>query len=273
MNVIDKYIIHKKVKHATGYTVVVGLATLLIAIGIGIFLPWDGVAFSDLWFPLIAGVALGLSAFCYIILLENEDVSHIIGLIYVYPLGIALLSFLFLGERISWQGYVGVILTIAGAFFLSVRMKKVNGAVRFLPLILVIVFEVINEFSIKISTGHVGIWQGVVVNNISLGSTLLFGLFHSKMRKHFLAELHNMPWEFLSAVFAIGGIATLFAAMAKLPATIVSSVSALQPLGVVVFERIAAGYVGTMTKDTRLLPKLKAIVLIIIGVGILYLKA
>ncbi|MBI4016772.1 MAG: EamA family transporter [Candidatus Aenigmarchaeota archaeon] len=271
MNVIDKYIVHKKVKYPAGYTCVVGLANITLALIIGLFLDWSTVSVNDFLFPAIAGSSLGLAAFFYIILLESEDISHLVGLVYAYPLGVALLSFMFLQERLSTFGYIGVLLTLLGAVLLSFRVKKVSKNIVFLSIGLIVLFEVINEFFIKVSTTAIGTWHGIVVNNISLGLTLLCGLFSSKMRKHFFAEIHNIGWESISSLFALGGITTLYLAMAEIPATIVSSISSIQPLAVLFLERTISAHIGTITKDKLLIPKLIPILLIAIGVGILYL--
>lgn len=71
-------------------------------------------------------------------------------------------------------------------------------------------------------------------------------------------------------MLAFGGIATIFFAMAELPATIVSSIAAIQPLFVIVFERVTDQFIGKISKDHLLLPKTFAIVLIVIGVSLLY---
>ena len=60
--------------------------------------------------------------------------------------------------------------------------------------------------------------------------------------------------------------------MAGLPATIVSSISSIQPLVVLFFERVFHQKAGKMTQDPVLGPKLIAILLIVVGVVMLYLS-
>jgi hypothetical protein len=57
--------------------------------------------------------------------------------------------------------------------------------------------------------------------------------------------------------------------MVGLPATIVSSIAAIQPLAVLIFEKIAQKLFGHMVKDSHILPKLIPISLIVIGVILL----
>jgi drug/metabolite transporter (DMT)-like permease len=65
---------------------------------------------------------------------------------------------------------------------------------------------------------------------------------------------------------------TLFFAMKSLPATIVSSIAAIQPLCVVVFENIVDRRMKKISKDVILLPKLGAIILIVAGLVLLYVS-
>lgn len=270
MNVFDKYVISQKVKSSLSYTAIVGLTNLMLAIIVGSFLDWSNIAANDLLFPILAGIMLGCAAFFYVLIVEKEDISHAVGIIYIYPLIVALLSYVFLNERIALWGYAGVGLVILGAVLLSSRIKKVHLEVNIWFLIAIIFVSGFDEFFVKISTDKISIWQGIIVNNISLGLTLLCGLFHPKIRKNFLPELTNIRWEIISALLAFGGIATIFFAMAELPATIVSSIAAIQPLFVILFERVTDQLIGKISKDHLLLPKTFAILLIVIGVALLY---
>jgi cytochrome c biogenesis protein CcdA len=58
--------------------------------------------------------------------------------------------------------------------------------------------------------------------------------------------------------------------MANLPATIVSSIGAIQPLTVLFFERLFNKRFGGISRDTVLIKKLVPIILIVIGVILIY---
>jgi hypothetical protein len=64
-----------------------------------------------------------------------------------------------------------------------------------------------------------------------------------------------------------------FLAVAELPVTIVASIAAVQLLYVLVFERIIDTFLGKISKDEYLLPKLGAILLIVVGVILIYAAA
>jgi cytochrome c biogenesis protein CcdA len=113
--------------------------------------------------------------------------------------------------------------------------------------------------------------NGVAVTFFVEGVLMLFFLVSRTRRAEFRAELHNIRWSFLVESITFISFFTLFFAMSGLPATIVSSIAAIQPLAVLLFERAMHKRFGSMAKDDALLPKLVPIALIVIGVALMYL--
>lgn len=68
--------------------------------------------------------------------------------------------------------------------------------------------------------------HGLAVMLICIGLTLELALFHGETRRGVPVELKNLNWVLLGNSLALGGMATLYYAMAGLPATIVSTISA-----------------------------------------------
>jgi uncharacterized membrane protein len=268
-NVFDKYVLARKVKNTLSFTVVAGIVNLLLGIIIAMFLNWQMVSYSSLVFPILAGLFYAAEMFFYYYTLSKEDASLLVGFVYSYPIIVALLSFLFLNEIISFVGYLGMVLVILGIAMLVIRTKKMKlviGAWTILALILLIALF---EFFVKLSTTRIPGLNGVSVQIIIFGLTTLFALFHKNTRKGFFVELKNFKWASISEAVTLLAILFLFYAMTYLPATIVASLAATQPLAVLIYERIANKKFGKIVKDNLLLPKLGAIILIISGVILL----
>jgi uncharacterized membrane protein len=201
--------------------------------------------------------------------MKNSDASYVIGFLYLFPIVVAVLSFIFLSERLPVLTYIAVALILTGVILLSVRAKKIKAILFFLPLLIYILLLGGYEFFIKVSTNNLNFMQGVAITTFVSGSFILFGLFSRKIRKEFIIEIKNIKFAFINEFIALLGVFTLFFAMSLLPATIVSSIGSIQPLAVIILERLAHKRFGKITIDTRLLPKLIAILLIVIGVIVL----
>ncbi len=269
-NVWDKYIVVHRVKNALSYAVIDGLTIFVYSIILSVFVSWAGVSLNALLIPAVIGVLYGASTLAYYYVIQKEDVTHFIGLLYVYPILVAFMSFLFLNEVIPLVGYIGMILTVSGAVLMTTRIKKFNSKV-FLYLAVMVVLSAVGEFLVKVSTSHVPELNAIAISDLFLGLTLFcVAFFIPKIRSGIKYEFtHNLHLSVISQIVWVFAIITLFYAMAGLPATIVASLGVLQPLFVLVMERIADSYIGKISRDTLLLPKLGAILLIIIGIALL----
>jgi uncharacterized membrane protein len=272
--IYDKYVLVHRERNPLRYGTLIGIANVAFAAGLALFLDWSGVSLGDFLFPILAGALLAADTFLYLIIMQKEDVAEMVGLMYTYPLLVALLSFLFLGERISLFGYIGVLLILLGAVLLSVRVRRVRLRVGAWLIVANIILVALTEFFAKVSTSGLSAWQGFAVNNIAFGAVLIAALMLPSVRQGFSREFRrNIGFAFIGEIFTVGAVLTMYLAMAEMPATIVSALQALQAFAIIIFERIASHFFGGMEKDHLLLPKLTAIVIIVIGVLVLYLTA
>ncbi len=273
MNIVDKYAVSHRVKNAIGFSAVAALANSIIGFIFAIFLDWNGYTYSDFIVPALVGFLMGSTYFLYYLIIKKEDVSNLTGLIYLYPILVAILSFLFLNEILPLVSYMGMILILVGVIMLSVRMVHLRISISLWSIGIMILLVAVNEFLIKIFTNTMPESNGIAINSIFICMPSILGMiFYKKFRMGFISELKHIKWAFLSEIFAFLGLATLYFAMVGLPATIVSSIAAIQPLVLLGFERVAQKIFGKMTKDKLVLPKLIAIILIVLGVILLYLN-
>ncbi len=272
MNVLDSYIVKKRVKHVMGFAVVSGITNIFLGIILVLFLDWSAYSLFDLRFSILAGAMFGIQLYFYYVILEKHDVSHAIGLVYIYPLIVALLSYLFINEKLSILGYLGVLITLGGVTLMSVRLKKLKITIAFWSLGISILTIALSEFFIKIATTQIPEWHGAAVNSIVMGAFILPALINKSIRKGFKKEFKNISFTFMSEALTIAAVLTLYLAMSGLSATVVSVISATQPLFVLIFESVAFYSGIKIVKDVEWKNKLFAILLIILGISLLYLS-
>ncbi len=271
VNILDKFVISNKVKSPIGFTIIAGIVTSTIGIIIAVFLNWKNVTITDLIFPTMAGIIFGFQYILYYLMLKKEDVANIIGWEYVYPIIVGILSFLFLNEVIPLISYIGMFFILSGATTISMKRGKIRFKVAIWSIVLFILITAFYEFFIKISTITLSAINGISVSCIFVGVVMLPGLLNKKIRKGFLREMKNLKWAILNESLTVLGIAFIFFAMAGLPATIVSSVAAIQPFAVLILEFSASKIGVKITTDTDFKKKAFSILLIVIGVVLLYL--
>lgn len=268
-NVIDKFIVDKRVKNIYSYMPVAGFTTVVYVLIFSIFLSWSSISIQQLLFPVITGIINALMFYLYLRLLEKQDVSNIIGFAYIFPIFVAVLSFIFLKEVVSSIGFVGVVMIVIGAVLLSFRFNKKNFKTSIIYVLVYSIVVAIYEFSIKISTNNIPTYNAMVISTFVYGVLTFVILLNSKARKGFKVEIKNLPWAFLSELFACGAVVTLFMAMTRMSATIVASIAAVQPLFILLFEYFITTYIINISFDAKFSHKLISISMIVAGVILL----
>ncbi|MEI6705163.1 MAG: EamA family transporter [Deltaproteobacteria bacterium] len=271
MNITDKFVISSRVRKPMSYAVVEGAVNLSLGVLLALCLDWSVVtSWKMIMYPAIAGVIYGLQYYIYYHLLSKEDVSTVVGLIYLYPVIVALLSFVFLGEKFSLITYGGIALILVGGLMLSLKGRSFKGGSGLGLMTAIILMVAIYEFVIKLATSELPVLQGLAVSLICVGLTLELALFHGTTRRGVPTEFRNLPWVLLGNSLALGGMATLYFAMAGMPATIVATICATQPLLVLFLEKLFHFFGVKMCSDERLLPKLIPVTIMVCGIIMLY---
>jgi uncharacterized membrane protein len=272
MNVLDKFVISEKVQNALSFAAVAGIVNILYGFILALTLNWSNIRYEAMLSPVLTGSLLGFQFYVYFIILKHEDVSHFIGLMFVYPAIVALLSFLFLQEKISAAGYAGMAIIVIGAMLLSLRVKRVNLGKSTWMIVIATFLSAGYEFFAKVATKNIPELNGISISCMALGFAVLPVLFHKQTRNAFPLEFRKVKWALLSEALTFLAVFSIYFAMQGLKATFVSSISAIQPVAVIVFERVVHKKYGRITQDIELLPKLGAILLIVIGIGVLYIS-
>lgn len=271
-NIVDKFILSKRVKNPLGFSIVAGIVNVLIGIIFGLFLSWKEIPIFNLAYPALAGLLLGGEMIFYYITIEKEDISHTVGLMYLYPLIVAGLSFLFLNERISIQGYIGMSLVLLGTIIMSVNINSIKLKTSIWTIINMILFLAAYEFFTKIATIELPELNAISINTIFTGIALTIGVFNKNIRKKFKYEIKNFKFAIINEAITFMAVFSLYFAMAKLPATVVSSIAAIQPLFVLILERAVFHNIEGMVREKSFLSKLLPILLIVAGVTLLYVS-
>ncbi len=267
MNVCEKYTIAKKTKNPLSFAFVSGSTSVFILFVTSLFLDWKNVTIHDAIFPIIAGCILGLQYYFYYTILKDEDISTVIGLYYTFPLLVAIGSYIFLNEKLSSLGYLGSILIISGAIGLSIgKIKKKSIILYIVPLIII---AALGDMFIKIATNYIENIQGVILSGIAGECMLLPFLFNTKIRNGIKREWKNIHLAVLINLLSLAGMFILYASMRSLAVTLVSSITAAQPLFLLFFEKIADKSMK-IAKEKITVKKTLFVLCIIIGSILLY---
>jgi len=271
MDLIDEYIIDNKSRYPLGFAFIAGTINALFGICLALFLSWDDFSWQNYLPAALSGIFLGMQFLLYFWMLKKDDVSNVIGFSYFYPIIVAVISFFFLQEVLTIPIYLGM-----GLIMLGISLLYLNALKTKMKIALWIIFSyalsiALYEFFIKVATNNVSEINGLAVSSIFLGAVVFPLAFFPQIRTGIKYEIKNIHWAVLSEIFTISAVFATYLAMKNLPATVVSSLQATQPLLVLAFEKIANKKGFMKSQDTNFFNKFLAIIFITIGVAIMYI--
>lgn len=268
-NIYDKYVVEHRIKDPRVYAIFIGVAILAINLATGLFLDWTGFVWQDAIFPMLSGITSGISTWVFYNTIKKEDISNIVGIMYTYPIITAILSFALLGEKISAIGYIGMIVTVAGIVLLTTKVKHLRSKILVNILIVALCSGLIGLFA-KLGTNNAPPLNCLVVNGIFVAIVLMGGIFVKSLREKIPDENGPLYIAFIGEVMYFLGNGSMFIAMSFLPATIVSSVAAIQPFLVLFLEAIVNRF-RKISSDLGIKEKIIPIVMIVLGVVLIYI--
>jgi len=274
-NILDKFLLEKHAKDPFSLAVYMDIAFFVLSL----FL----VLFTDLAAPfsyILIAVLIGLLNFFSFLFgfkaMAVEDASVVVPLIFVYPVFTTLFAFLFLGETVSLGQYAGAALLILSSVLIALKRNlgklAVSPALKFMlvSVLLTGAMVTVEKFALgSISPYALLFWSNFGLLGASLAALALF----PGMRKRFVGLLHLRP--------KIAGIAWLcngtcfvaallfYLALSVGPATLVSSLNALQPFFVLVMILLLSRFLPHLLKEEHtsrmLLLKVLAVLFVLIG--------
>ncbi len=271
VNLIDKYAVSYKVKKLFSFVVISGMVHIILGLSLALFLSWHGITIQDTLFPIIVGLIFGAQFYFYYLIIKKEDVSSVIGFMYVHPVFVAILSFLFLNEKLSLISYLGMLMIILGLLMLTVGDNRIRLKISFWLITPFILIDTFYEFFTKVSTTHIPELNGVAITNIFIGLIILLGLLSREIRGGVKSELKNIHWAFISESLTFLALLMTYLTMSGLPATIVSSIGAIHPMFVLLFEYLLTKTKIKISVKENIGKKILPLSLIVIGVILLYI--
>ena len=116
---LDKILIVRFTPNPRTFIVMVGLTQFLLALVVLPWVVWTGYTVTHMAVAVISGVTSGGYLVLMFWVMGQQDVSRVIPVTSTYPIFVAILALVFLGEAISLLAWVGILVTVAGACLMS----------------------------------------------------------------------------------------------------------------------------------------------------------
>ena len=274
--IIDKLILGRFVRDPLAYLVVLVVMQQALVLAIPAHLGW-GFVYPQTLYALIAGAFQAILWTAYLIALKQEETSRVAAMVYVFPVFVFLGAYLFLGETLELDHYLGGALLVISALMISYRPGNrasfiLSPALKYMSVFWVFTaaYALASKYLLDFMTEwHLILWS-------SLGSllTVLPFLGRKSIRKeaagYFRCGAFLILALFADEIFDLLGRGAFIFAYGKGSVALVSSVAAMQPFITLVYVILLGLFVPgllaeEMDKKTMAL-KTVAVALIVIGV-------
>lgn len=243
----------------------------------------DFSSFFEIWdLYLLKAISLGLFVYIYFLLLEKFEISKISPLMNLSPMFLLIMTSVFLGEVISFNQFIGIVVIIVSTYILEINIKlhhKKDPHVHYFNWLksvdkrtIVLVFAMLFIISITAISDKMIFNEGVNIYTNMYFSALIIVLFisfyyiYNRKLLEVFKFIKDEPETLLISVFAV--ISTFFVLLAlAMPTAMVSLIVPIRRTSTL-FSSI---FGGLLFHENHLLKKFLAIIGMIIGVVLIVL--
>ena len=256
----------------------VGYATVAIIItGIPQHLPPDRLI-SAIVSGLCWGGALAMMFWGY----KLEEASRASAIIHTFPVFVAILAVVFLGETLGFGQWIAIFIVVSGAITISLWVASDGRLIRFnkgLPVLLgASLFTALALLTGKYALEELPLWFVYSLRNYGMATIFLFLWRPGAFRQLYIALTNKQTLiVLLLAEFILAPLAVMLnvAAIKLGPVSLVSTVTATRPVFVFIFGSIlsisAIKLLDEPLEIKTLAVKLGAIIMIVAGIAALTL--
>jgi uncharacterized membrane protein len=274
-NVLDKIILEKHIKNPISYQIVISFFDI-ISIMIILFIVPVSANFYGLFIGILIGVLGVVAVIFYNKSMMDEEASRVVPLAYLSSIFVPILAYIFLGEILNFQKYLGIIFILIGGILISFKktIKKwhFSSAIKFMiisaflwgtsSIIAKYVLNSIDYFSLTL-------WQfvGYII-------TVPLLLMSSNTRENFYGYVKNFNKKtfylmILNTIIYLIAILSFYFATSITDISLVYAIASTQPFFIfaymLVITKLAPHVITEKIDKESIVFKIIAICLIFIG--------
>jgi len=288
VNISDQYLVERYStgkRGSGGLVLFSSLIGIFVAVAIGIFTSGlFAIPTMDKILLITTGGITIAWVILYLFALEIEDVSAVVPWFLTVPIFGYILGYVFLGETLSTQQFVGSLFVLIGVFLISVNFSEEKNQLKWRPALYMLVACLLSAISgviFKYVTIGENFWISSFWEYVGLGGFgILIYIFVPKYREEFMLMNRQGGKKILalnttSEIFTIiGNLLTNYAILLA-PVALVYLVSSFQPAIVLFLTLFTTKFFPNIAKEDLkwniLLPKIFAIAIMIIGSIMLFI--
>ena len=243
VSVLDSHLVTKRFPTLRSFMLPVGAIHLTYGlIGSLVFGVPHGVDQSIVAIAVLSSCVRTGAVLILLDCLRHREVSRVIPVVYMYPMFVALMAFVFLGERLGLGQWIAVAIVATGAVMISSfgrgpSLEAVDRPRSLLPFVAAVLFAVADVTG-KYSLSQIDFWQLFWIGACVMGGTFVA----TALRRDVVARIqslhgrrHSLLLLMMNELIAPVGIVVSYWALERGPVSLVSALISSRPLFVLLF--------------------------------------
>ncbi|MDD5191066.1 MAG: EamA family transporter [Dehalococcoidales bacterium] len=235
--IIDSHFLSKKMPSLRSYLLPVGLAQLAIGLVVFFLNPFPAEVALRTWLIAFgAGLTSSVAVMLMLNVMRRDEVSRVIPVVNTSPIFVAILAVPLLQEKLRFEDWLAILLTVGGAVLISMQKKGNEKQARlsgsfFLLLIVSLLFAVSN-LAVKFALEELSYWNLYVITSWCYGLVfLVFALRGStfKALRRLPQRNRNMAFIGFNEILAVGAAILSYVAIANGPVSMASAILNIRP--------------------------------------------
>jgi len=282
VSILDKLLLSVNIKIIQAYYAWLGIALIINSFIIYmIFGIQEQLIFSTTLIAYGAGLSWGMALVFSFYAIKYEEISRATAIYQTFPIFVAILAVIFLGETIGITRGIAIGTIVLGAYLISIKGITITQALKptkFLPiLVLASLLVGIGHFGGKIALEDYSVSTAYIIRSLGMATSLII-FFRPSVTKEMISNFKHAQTRYLIFLvfFILSPAAVAFALMATNtgPVSLVSSVVATRPMFVFLFATILSKtrlhIMGEPLKRDTFLLKCFSITLVVSGLVLLH---
>jgi len=237
--VFTKRILMVHVPGLSGYRVLIGFIWVTIGALVLLAMPWQaGTSDIAAAWAVVSALCMGVSLSLLITAVSRLEVSRVVAAYHTYPVFVAIMAILFLGEHLSLLHWVAIVLVVVGGGLTMLGQKKGDGE-NDNRMVIIFVFLAsaglaVGVLTLKAAFNEGGdLWNVFGLRSVIIGAVLLLSGFTPQGLRQVKVILGNRRSVFLillaEGIIAPAGIYLMVLALSIGSAALVTTLLATQP--------------------------------------------
>ena len=238
VGVLDKRILAERGLPIWGFYLLVGLLQVAMAGIAALAFAWQGGTVGSIAAASAAGAFAGASLLALFYGIRTLEISRATPIFHTFPVFVALMAVMFLGEHLSALHWLAIVLVVVGAAFATIGESEEKGTgKRSLAYAAVVIASLLMAASTVATKGaleEMSFWDVFAIRSAFLGSVLLIPALSPRRYPLAILIFMNRKATLLTVVseglIAASAMSAMLIALSLAPASIATALMSTRPI-------------------------------------------